>query len=170
MHKHSEHATVGRKQFWNRIWIYFCTQTISKDIFCIHIWDFKFFLGFLTCKTPNSSTTSNFLWPYFAYPCGSPLCPGTFQTGDFKLVMSGQKACEDFGVWPIYYVRFRVDKIVKFVLVIFFYICIYLTDRVFQIIRPKFVWKSHGNDIFTSFKLTSLDNEAILCSELVVQL
>ena len=128
------------------------------------------FSGFLTCKTPNSNTTSNFLWPYFAYPCGSPLCPGTFQTGDFKLVMSGQKACEDFGVWPIYYVRFRVDKIVKFVLVIFFYNCIYLTDRVFQIIGPKFVWKSHGNDIFTSFKLTSLENDTILCSELVVQL
>ena len=141
----------------------------------LHIWDFQVFLGlsqgfsgFLTCKTPNSNTTSNFLWPYFAYPCGSPLCPGTFQTGDFKLVMSGQKACEDFGVWPIYYVRFRVDKIVKFVLVIFFYNCIYLTDRVFQIIWPTlyetFVWNIHiqiGNDIFTSFKLTSLENEGI---------
>ena len=82
------------------------------------------FSGFLKCKTLNSNTTSNFLWPYFAYPCGSPLCPGTFQTGDLKLVMSGQKACEDFGVWPIYYVRFKVDIIVKLELVIFFYNCI----------------------------------------------
>ena len=119
--------------------IFYCCCTEKNNFLRKNIWIFPLphrfwvsFLGFLTCKTPNSNTTSNFLWPYFAYPCGSPLCPGTFQTGDFKLVMSGQKACEDFGVWPIYYVRFRVDTIVKFVLLIFFYNCIPNRNRMRQ--------------------------------------
>ena len=65
--------------------------------------------------------------------------------------------------------RFRVDKIVKFVLVIFFYNCIPNSNRLRQGVsdyRCKICMVR--NDIFTSFKLTSLENEAILCIELVV--
>ena len=49
MHKHSEHTTVEWKQFWNCIWIYFCTLTISKDIFSIHFFSalLQYFLAFM---------------------------------------------------------------------------------------------------------------------------